>query len=56
MCVVNVEAKSYILVSQLDPEVYRKYIEDKEAAHLSGFSFTVITLVHLAGGKISGGR
>ncbi|CAL5076853.1 unnamed protein product [Urochloa decumbens] len=51
---VNVEAKSYILVSQLDPEVYRKYIEDKEAAHLSGFSFTVITLVHLAGGKISG--
>ncbi|CAN6196876.1 unnamed protein product [Urochloa humidicola] len=50
---VNAEAKSYILVSQLDPEVYRKYVENKEAAPLSGFSFTVISLIHLAGGKTS---
>ncbi|CAN6245713.1 unnamed protein product [Urochloa humidicola] len=50
---VNAEAKSYILVSQLDPEVYRKYVENKEDAPLSGFSFTVISLIHLAGGKTS---
>ncbi|OEL30939.1 hypothetical protein BAE44_0008042, partial [Dichanthelium oligosanthes] len=49
----NVEAKSYILVSKLDPEVYSKYVEDKEAAPLSGFAFTVISLIHLAGGKTS---
>ncbi|CAL5050838.1 unnamed protein product [Urochloa decumbens] len=50
---VNAEVKSYILVSQLDPEVYSKYAEDKEAAPLSGFSVTVISLIHLAGGKTS---
>ncbi|KAF8714094.1 hypothetical protein HU200_028095 [Digitaria exilis] len=49
----SVDAKSYVLISQLDPEVYSKYVEDKEAAPLTGFSFTVISLVHLAGGKIS---
>ncbi|CAL5024497.1 unnamed protein product [Urochloa decumbens] len=48
----NAEAKSYILVSQLDPEVYHKCVEDK-AVPLSAFSFTVISLIHLAGGKIS---
>ncbi|XP_062189712.1 uncharacterized protein LOC133892778 [Phragmites australis] len=51
---LNVDAKSYVLVSKLDPEVYSKYVEDKEAAHLSGFAFVVISIVHLAGGKISG--
>ncbi|XP_062187512.1 uncharacterized protein LOC133890904 [Phragmites australis] len=50
---LNVDAKSYVLVSKLDPEVYSKYVEDKEAAHLSGFAFVVISIVHLAGGKIS---
>ncbi|TVU41376.1 hypothetical protein EJB05_14884 [Eragrostis curvula] len=49
----NVEAKSYVLVSKLDPEVYSKYVEDKESAHLSGFAFVVISIVHLSGGKIS---
>ncbi|RLN35368.1 melanoma-associated antigen 1-like [Panicum miliaceum] len=53
---VNAEAKSYVLVSQLDPEVYRKCVEDKEAAPLSGFSFAVISLIHLAGGKSSEGK
>ncbi|RCV29157.1 hypothetical protein SETIT_5G461500v2 [Setaria italica] len=48
----NAEAKSYVLVSQLDHEVYSKYVEDKEAAPLSGFAFTIISLIHLAGGKI----
>ncbi|CAD6249530.1 unnamed protein product [Miscanthus lutarioriparius] len=49
---VNVEAKSYVLVSNLDPEVYSKYVEDKGAAHLSGFAFAVICTIHLAGGKM----
>ncbi|RLM65047.1 melanoma-associated antigen 1-like isoform X1 [Panicum miliaceum] len=49
----NAEAKSYVLVSQLDPEVYSKYVENKESAPLSGFSFAVISLIHLAGGKSS---
>uniref|UniRef100_A0A0A8XTK4 Uncharacterized protein n=1 Tax=Arundo donax TaxID=35708 RepID=A0A0A8XTK4_ARUDO len=50
---VTVDAKSYVLVSKLDREVYSKYVEDKEAAHLSGFAFVVISIIHLAGGKIS---
>lgn len=50
---LNVEAKSYVLVSKLEPEVYRKHVEDKETAHLSGFAFAVIGIIHLAGGKMS---
>lgn len=53
---VNVDAKSYVLVSKLDPEVYMKYVEHKEAAHVSGFAFVVISIVHLSGGKISEGN
>jgi len=49
----NAEAKSYVLVSQIDPEVHSEWVEDKEAAPLSAFSFAVISLVHLAGGKAS---
>ncbi|CAM0905350.1 unnamed protein product [Alopecurus aequalis] len=45
----NVDAKSYVLVSKLDPEVYSKYVEDKERAHVSGFAFVVISIVHVAG-------
>lgn len=56
MCLANAEAKSYVLVSQLDHEVYSKYVEDKEAAPLSGFAFTIISLIHLAGGKIPEGK
>ncbi|KAL6614830.1 hypothetical protein ACP70R_037100 [Stipagrostis hirtigluma subsp. patula] len=48
----DVREKSYVLVSQLNQEVYSKYVEDKEAAHQNGFAFTVISLVHLAGGQI----
>jgi hypothetical protein len=32
MCLAYAEAKSYILVSQLDNEMFSKYVEDKEAA------------------------
>jgi len=53
---VNVEAKSYVLISNLDPEVYSKYVEDKGAAHLSGFAFAVISTIHLAGGKMPEGK
>lgn len=56
MCLGNVDAKSYVLVSKLEPEVYSKYVEDKQAAHVSGFAFVVISIVHLAGGKISEGK
>ncbi|WOK96249.1 non-structural maintenance of chromosomes element [Canna indica] len=47
------ETKSYIIVSKLPPEIYSKYIEDKESSHMTGFTFVVISIVHLAGGKIS---
>jgi hypothetical protein len=50
-----VDAKSYVLVSKLEPEVYSKYVEDKERAHVSGFAFVVISIVHVAGGKITEG-
>ncbi|KAJ1287757.1 hypothetical protein BS78_02G034800 [Paspalum vaginatum] len=50
---LNVDAKSYVLVSMLDPEVYSKYVEDKDSAHLPGFAFAVLAIIQLAGGKMS---
>lgn len=49
------EAKSYVLVSKVPTEIYSKYIEDKKTSHVTGFTFVVISIVHLAGGKISEG-
>ncbi|KAF8411446.1 hypothetical protein HHK36_003997 [Tetracentron sinense] len=46
------EAKSYVIISQLPADVYRKYVEDTNTSHLTGFTFIVISIVHLAGGKI----
>ncbi|MED6148153.1 hypothetical protein PIB30_050393 [Stylosanthes scabra] len=46
------DSKSYILVSKLAPEVYEKYVVDVNSAHLSGFTFVIISIVYLAGGKI----
>ncbi|XP_057955127.1 uncharacterized protein LOC131149076 [Malania oleifera] len=46
------DAKSYILSSQLPADVYKKYVEDVNTAHLTGFTFVIISIVHLAGGKI----
>ncbi|XP_042408599.1 uncharacterized protein LOC121997963 isoform X2 [Zingiber officinale] len=43
------ESKSYILVSQLPPDVYSEFVEDKESSHLSGFAFVVISIIHLSG-------
>ncbi|XP_031263446.1 uncharacterized protein LOC116121644 [Pistacia vera] len=50
------DPKSYILVSQLPPEVYKKYVEDVNTAHLTGFTFVIVSIVHLAGGKIPEGN
>jgi len=49
------DSKSYILTSQLPPNVYEKYVVDEKTAHLSGFTFVIISIVHLAGGKIPEG-
>ncbi|KAL3814974.1 hypothetical protein ACJIZ3_016242 [Penstemon smallii] len=45
--------KSYIIVSQLPPDTYRKFVEDKNSSHLTGFTFIVIGIIHLAGGKVT---
>ncbi|PIA36325.1 hypothetical protein AQUCO_03400314v1 [Aquilegia coerulea] len=47
------DSKSYVIVSKLPPEVYGKYVEDTETCHITGFTFAVISIVHLAGGKIA---
>lgn len=49
------DAKSYVLISQVPADVYRKYVEDVNSAHVTGFTFVVISVVHLAGGKIPEG-
>ncbi|WJX23472.1 hypothetical protein P8452_12677 [Trifolium repens] len=46
------DAKSYILISQLPPDLYEKYVVDLNTAYMSGFTFVIISIVHLAGGKI----
>lgn len=52
-----VELKSYVITSKLPADVYSKYVEDKgNSAHITGFTFAVIGIVHLAGGKISEGN
>ncbi|KAL5777217.1 hypothetical protein ACOSP7_010143 [Xanthoceras sorbifolium] len=47
------DARSYILISQLRPEVYKKFVEDANTAQLAGFTFVIVSIVHLAGGKIA---
>jgi hypothetical protein len=49
------DAKSYILISQLPADVYSKYVEDVNTTHLTGFTFVILGVVHLAGGKIPEG-
>ncbi|KAI5431249.1 hypothetical protein KIW84_035426 [Lathyrus oleraceus] len=46
------DAKSYILISQLPSDLYEKYVVDANTAYMSGFTFVIISIVHLAGGKI----
>lgn len=49
------EAKSYVIMSKLPADVYKKYVEDANTAHLTGFTFVVLSIVHISGGKISEG-
>ncbi|XP_078178500.1 uncharacterized protein LOC144572709 isoform X1 [Carex rostrata] len=49
----NLDAKSYVIVSQLPPDEYTKYVENKESSYLTGFAFVVLGIVHLAGGKLA---
>lgn len=49
------EAKTYVIMSKLPAEVYKKYVEDVNTAHLTGFTFVVLSIVHISGGKISEG-
>jgi hypothetical protein len=44
-CSGNVDAKSYIIVRKLPPEQYMKYVENKEASHLTGFALVVISII-----------
>ncbi|XP_057805525.1 uncharacterized protein LOC131020618 [Salvia miltiorrhiza] len=47
------DAKSYIIISKLPSDVYGKHVEDKSSAHMSGLTFVVIGIIHLAGGRIT---
>lgn len=47
------DSKSYVIISQLPADIYKKYVEDVNTSHLTGFTFAIIGIVHLAGGKIS---
>lgn len=47
------EAKSYVVMSKIRSDVYKEYVENKDSAHLSGFTFVVIGIVYVAGGKIT---
>ncbi|BBG95759.1 hypothetical protein Prudu_004394, partial [Prunus dulcis] len=45
------EAKSYVILSKLPSDVYKKYVEDDRTAPLTGFTFVVLSIVHISGGK-----
>ncbi|KAE8690408.1 RNA-binding protein 40-like [Hibiscus syriacus] len=49
----GIDAKSYVIISQLPADVYKKYVEDVNTSHMNGFTFVVISIVQLAGGKIA---
>ncbi|XP_047338634.1 melanoma-associated antigen B1 [Impatiens glandulifera] len=49
----STDAKSYILTSKLNDEVYKKYVADESQSHLTGLTFVIVGIVSLAGGKIS---
>lgn len=51
----STDIKSYVITTQLDPGVYKKYVEDTTKSNLTEFAFVVIGIVHLAGGKITEG-
>ncbi|WZZ78503.1 hypothetical protein YC2023_099075 [Brassica napus] len=48
----NADSKSYVLVSQLPIEVFRKHVVEETTSPMTGFTFAVLAVVQLAGGKI----
>ena len=44
------------MMSKIRSDVYKEYVENKDSAHLSGFTFVVIGIVYVAGGKITEGN
>lgn len=49
------DAKSYTILSQLPADVYKKFVEDTSLSHETGFTFAVVGIIHLGGGKITEG-
>ncbi|CAM9000879.1 unnamed protein product [Rhodiola kirilowii] len=49
----SLDAKSYVIISQLHPDVYSEYVEDSSTTHVAGFTFSVLSIIHLAGGRLS---
>ncbi|KAK6938154.1 MAGE homology domain [Dillenia turbinata] len=49
----TVESKSYVIVSQLPADIFKKYVDDENTAHLIGFTYAVIGTAYLAGGRIA---
>ncbi|XP_073139114.1 uncharacterized protein [Henckelia pumila] len=47
------DAKSYIIMSQIPPDIYRKFVEDANSTHLTGFTFVVVGIIHLACGRVA---
>ncbi|KAL9254129.1 Melanoma-associated antigen 10-like protein [Drosera capensis] len=47
------DAKTYVITSQIPAAVYSKHVDDLNTAHLNGLTFVIISIVHLTGGKIS---
>ncbi|KAI3449083.1 hypothetical protein Pfo_005748 [Paulownia fortunei] len=47
------DAKSYIIISQLPADVYKKFVEDRSSSHMTGLTFVVVGIIHLAGGKVT---
>ncbi|CAN8289980.1 unnamed protein product [Cochlearia groenlandica] len=48
----SVDSKSYVLVSQLPIQVFRKHVVEETTSPMTGFTFAVIAIVQLSGGKI----
>lgn len=49
------DAKSYIIISQLPADVYKKFVEDRSSSHMMGLTFVVVGIIHLGGGKVTEG-
>ncbi|KAI4307398.1 hypothetical protein L6164_030595 [Bauhinia variegata] len=46
------DSKSYVLISQLPPDACKQFVVNVNTAHLTGFTFVIVGIVYLTGGKI----